>query len=66
MVWWEESLQGSIRVMTVLIMQEDGIRGFFRGMSPRLARKVISAAIVWTGYEEILKAIARRQVESGQ
>jgi len=35
-------------------------------MSPRLARKVISAAIVWTGYEEILKAIARRQVEGGK
>ena len=35
--------------------------GFFKGMSPRLARKVVSAAIVWTGYEEILKAIARRR-----
>jgi hypothetical protein len=35
-------------------------------MSPRLARKVISAAIVWTGYEEILKAIARWQVDDGK
>ena len=39
--------------------------GFFKGMSPRLARKVVSTAIVWTGYEEILKAIARRKVEKG-
>jgi solute carrier family 25, member 38 len=49
-----------------LILQEDGLLGFFRGMSPRLARKVLSAAIVWTGYEEILKAIAKRKMESGQ
>lgn len=47
-----------------LIVQEEGFRGFFKGMSPRLARKVISAAIVWTGYEEILKIIAKRKLES--
>ena len=47
-------------------MQEEGFRGFFKGMSPRLARKVLSAAIVWTGYEEILKAIARRKIGPGQ
>ena len=66
MVWWKESLQGRILLSSQLIVQEDGFWGFFKGMSPRLARKMISAAIVWTGYEEILKAIARRKVESGQ
>lgn len=66
MVWRKESLPSSFPFVIALIVQEDGLRGFFRGMSPRLARKVMSAAIVWTGYEEILKAIARRKVETSQ
>jgi high-affinity Fe2+/Pb2+ permease len=66
MVWWEKGLQSTVLLSSQLMVQEDGFWGFFRGMSPRLARKVISAAIVWTGYEEILKAIARQKVESSQ
>jgi hypothetical protein len=65
-LWREEDPAGIIPVVVTLIIQEEGFQGFFKGMSPRLARKVISAAIVWTGYEEILKAIARRKIETGQ
>jgi Mitochondrial carrier protein len=65
MVWGEEGIYGTASTDMLLILQEEGPFGFFRGMSPRLARKVLSAAIVWTGYEEIVKAISRRKVESG-
>ena len=67
-LWYGGKKVYRVRVLLSLelMVQEDGFSGLFRGMSPRLARKVISAAIVWTGYEEILKAIARRKVESGQ
>ncbi|KAI9173301.1 hypothetical protein H9P43_007432 [Blastocladiella emersonii ATCC 22665] len=37
----------------------EGIRGFFAGMSPRLVRKPLHAAITWTVYEEVSVLLRR-------
>jgi solute carrier family 25, member 38 len=42
---------------TYWIFKEDGLRGFYRGLAPRCLRKTISAAIIWTLYEEIVRRI---------
>lgn len=36
-----------------LILQSDGLRGFFRGLVPRLIRRTLMAAMSWTVYEEV-------------
>jgi solute carrier family 25 protein 38 len=36
-----------------MILTQDGPLGFYRGTLPRLLRKVLSAAITWTIYEEL-------------
>ncbi|KNE55976.1 hypothetical protein AMAG_01822 [Allomyces macrogynus ATCC 38327] len=36
------------------IFSAEGLRGFFSGMSPRLVRKPLHAAITWTVYEEVV------------
>ncbi|KAI9004131.1 mitochondrial carrier domain-containing protein [Gaertneriomyces semiglobifer] len=36
------------------ITKEEGFRGFFSGIMPRLLRKTFSSAITWTIYEEII------------
>jgi len=43
---------GIVSTMTV-IFQEEGIRGFFRGLGPRVALAMPSAAICWGTYETI-------------
>ncbi|KAJ3354523.1 hypothetical protein GGF32_002469 [Allomyces javanicus] len=36
------------------IFTAEGLRGFFSGMTPRLVRKPLHAAITWTVYEEVV------------
>ena len=40
-----------------LTFHQDGLRGFFLGLVPRLVRKTLSAAITWTLYEELVKIL---------
>lgn len=42
-------------VSLVKIIQNEGFRGLFSGMLPRLLRKSFSSAISWTVYEEIIR-----------
>ena len=44
--------------------QENGLRGFFDGISLRLARKPLSSAISWAVYEEIVRFFPRRETVS--
>jgi len=39
------------------IYQQEGFKGFYKGLMPRLIRRPISNAITWVIYEEIVKAL---------
>lgn len=39
------------------ILKEEGPSVLLRGISPRLIRKTLSAAITWTLYEELIKIL---------
>ncbi|KAI9221354.1 mitochondrial carrier domain-containing protein [Blastocladiella britannica] len=39
------------------VLAAEGVRGFFSGMVPRLVRKPLHAAITWTVYEAVVRAI---------
>lgn len=43
---------------TRLIYSTHGVNGFISGLSPRLARKTLSAAITWTVYEELVRLLS--------
>ncbi|KAI7855127.1 mitochondrial carrier domain-containing protein [Circinella umbellata] len=43
------------------VFLEDGIKGFFDGLSLRLARKPLSSAISWAIYEEVVRSFAKRE-----
>ncbi|KAI8096445.1 mitochondrial carrier domain-containing protein [Halteromyces radiatus] len=43
------------------VLKEEGVMGFFDGMSVRLIRKPLNSAIAWTIYEEILRWYTRQQ-----
>ena len=43
------------------VLMEDGIVGFFDGLSLRLARKPLSSAISWAIYEEVVRFFATRE-----
>lgn len=40
-----------------LKLQNDGLRGLFRGLLPRLVRRTLMAAMSWTVYEEVSRLI---------
>ncbi|KAJ3127397.1 hypothetical protein HK098_006386 [Nowakowskiella sp. JEL0407] len=40
------------------VLKDEGFAGFAGGLGPRLARKVIAAAITWTIYEEVMLLFA--------
>ncbi|KAJ8659622.1 hypothetical protein O0I10_004601 [Lichtheimia ornata] len=46
------------------VFMENGLRGFFDGISLRLARKPLSSAISWAVYEEIVRFFPRRETVS--
>lgn len=37
------------------VHRERGLRGFFRGVGPRLAKRALTAALTWTAFEELLR-----------
>ncbi|CAO3599108.1 unnamed protein product [Absidia cylindrospora] len=43
------------------VLKEEGMMGFFDGISVRLIRKPLNSAIAWTIYEEILRWYTRQQ-----
>ena len=45
-----------------MIMKEEGIRGFTKGMLPRIIAHAPSSAISWTAYEMIKKLLNRRSI----
>ena len=44
------------------LVKEDGVRSLFAGMSPRILRKTLSAAVTWTVYEELLHVFRKNRV----
>ncbi|RKF60209.1 Mitochondrial glycine transporter [Erysiphe neolycopersici] len=42
------------------MMQEEGPKTFFNGLSLRMARKALSSALAWTLYEEVIRRVASR------
>ena len=46
--------------LSVLVWQEGGVRGFFRGLLPRVLRRSLSNAITWSVYERIYTAWSGR------
>lgn len=56
--------QGAIKykntLMTVrLIWQQDGARGFFKGIAPRAATQSLSSAVSWSTYEAMKSLLMR-------
>lgn len=45
------------RQVFVDIMKNEGVRGLFHGMMPRMLRRTFMAAFTWAFYEEIVKAM---------
>lgn len=45
----------SVGTTARIILQEEGIKGLFDGLSLRLARKALSAGISWCIYEELIR-----------
>ncbi|CDO56677.1 hypothetical protein DV495_002362 [Geotrichum candidum] len=45
----------SVATTVRIILQEEGIKGLFDGLSLRLARKAMSAGISWCIYEELIR-----------
>ena len=45
-----------------LMLQQEGVRSMFSGLSLRLGRKAISSALTWTVYEEIIRRAERTLV----
>ncbi len=39
------------------IIREEGVRGLFSGMLPRMLRKSFSSAISWSVYEEMVRLL---------
>ncbi|CAH1795315.1 unnamed protein product [Owenia fusiformis] len=40
----------------MFIFQENGTKGFFRGIVPRTMRRTLMAALAWTVYEQVMKS----------
>jgi solute carrier family 25, member 38 len=43
-----------------LMMEREGVRGFFDGLGIRMGRKACSSALAWTVYEELIRRGERR------
>lgn len=43
--------------VTVYVHSKYGIQGYFKGMVPRMLRRTLMAAMAWTVYEQIAKAV---------
>lgn len=43
-----------------IMLQEEGVRSMFSGLSLRIGRKAISSALTWTVYEELIRRAERR------
>ncbi|KAI9245339.1 mitochondrial carrier domain-containing protein [Phascolomyces articulosus] len=51
----------NIWATTRRVFLEDGVKGFFDGLSLRLARKPLSSAISWAIYEEVVRFFSKRE-----
>ena len=40
-------------LVTVMLLQNEGVRGLFHGMMPRMLRRTFMAAFTWAFYEEV-------------
>ncbi|EXJ92367.1 hypothetical protein A1O3_00917 [Capronia epimyces CBS 606.96] len=45
---------GNMLKATRLMLQEDGVKSFFHGLGLRMGRKVLSSALAWTVYEDLI------------
>ncbi|KAJ3110816.1 hypothetical protein HDU96_006253 [Phlyctochytrium bullatum] len=46
------------------IARDEGFRGFFVGLMPRIIRKSLSSAITWTVYEEVSRMLTSYNISS--
>lgn len=58
---------GSVKLIKYILAQQ-GLRGFFAGAQPRMIKRPIQTALVWTMYEELLPLLteAKHWVEQQQ
>ena len=58
---------GSVKLIKYILTQQ-GLRGFFAGAQPRMIKRPIQTALVWTMYEELLPLLtkAKHWVEQQQ
>ena len=43
----------NLKTMYLKLLQDHGIKGFFRGIAPRVTRRTLMAAMAWTVYEQV-------------
>eukprot|EP00850_Spirogloea_muscicola_P024111 SM000444S16339 [mRNA] locus=s444:107:1827:+ [translate_table: standard] len=43
-------------------LQEHGVRGFFKGVTPRVAKRALQQALSWTLFEEITRRVSGRNI----
>ncbi|XP_067005836.1 mitochondrial glycine transporter A [Anabrus simplex] len=48
---------GGIYSVIIYVHQKYGIRGYFKGLVPRMLRRTLMAAMAWTVYEQIIRNI---------
>jgi len=59
------SVQNTIKYRDImstirLMIREEGVRGFFRGICPRMIAQAPASAISWTTYEMMKKLLASK------
>ncbi|CAL1264859.1 unnamed protein product [Larinioides sclopetarius] len=45
----------TVPVAVTLVFKDNGVRGFFIGMVPRVVRRTLMAAMAWTVYEQVIR-----------
>lgn len=53
------SRYGNMFKAASMMLQEEGIKSMFRGLSMRIGRKALSSAFTWTVYEELIRRAER-------
>jgi solute carrier family 25 protein 38 len=48
---------GNIVAVMAHIQQKYGVRGYFKGLVPRMLRRTLMAAMAWTVYEQMMRSI---------
>ncbi|XP_039273487.2 mitochondrial glycine transporter-like [Styela clava] len=49
--------KNSLKRTVIKVYNVEGLRGFFRGLTPRVLRRTLIAAMAWTVYEEIMRCL---------